>query len=307
VATLCVSVLIGHHQIFDRSPELKIDPEDLGYLVTTANAWMTNYPEDTSFWIDYGVGKRICAWLAGAMEFQQRAGWRKPFPGFVKIEPDTRRSAALGVNGTLNGSGSNLTNLTAANITVGKINGNQLRVPLQLSGDLSVQAIVSAINNKRAGAGIYGRSNLTNAGSTFSTGVYGENIGKGNGVYGTTNNDNDSRAGVQGYAPMGDGVIGTGGRVGVLGSSDTGLGVYGISNGSNTGAGVGGFNNSSTGKAIWGLTSSPTGFAGYFDGKVHVNGAVGIGTTAPTANLHISSTSTSSTSMVLRMFANHAS
>ena len=47
---------------------LKIDPENLGYLVTTASAWMTKYPEDASFWIDYGVGKRICAWLAEAME-----------------------------------------------------------------------------------------------------------------------------------------------------------------------------------------------------------------------------------------------
>ena len=48
--------------------ELKVDPENLGYLVTTASAWMAKYPEDTSFWIDYGVGKRICAWLAEAMK-----------------------------------------------------------------------------------------------------------------------------------------------------------------------------------------------------------------------------------------------
>jgi len=48
--------------------ELKVDPENLGYLVRTANAWMANYPEDTSFWIDYGVGKRICAWLDEAMK-----------------------------------------------------------------------------------------------------------------------------------------------------------------------------------------------------------------------------------------------
>jgi len=48
--------------------ELKVDPVNLGYLVRTANSWMTKYPEDTSFWIDYGVGKRICAWLAEAMK-----------------------------------------------------------------------------------------------------------------------------------------------------------------------------------------------------------------------------------------------
>ena len=35
--------------------ELRVDPENLGYLVNTASAWMTKYPEDTSFWVDYGV------------------------------------------------------------------------------------------------------------------------------------------------------------------------------------------------------------------------------------------------------------
>ena len=48
--------------------ELKVDPENLGYLVRAASSWMAKYPEDTSFWIDYGVGKRICAWLAEAMK-----------------------------------------------------------------------------------------------------------------------------------------------------------------------------------------------------------------------------------------------
>lgn len=47
--------------------ELKSDAENLGHLVGTASAWMATYPDDTSFWIDYGVGRRICAWLAEAM------------------------------------------------------------------------------------------------------------------------------------------------------------------------------------------------------------------------------------------------
>jgi hypothetical protein len=47
--------------------ELKVDAENLGYFITAASAWMGSYPDDTSFWIDYGVGKRICAWLAEAM------------------------------------------------------------------------------------------------------------------------------------------------------------------------------------------------------------------------------------------------
>lgn len=48
--------------------ELKVDSENLGYLVPAAAAWMEKCPEDTSFWIDYGVGKRICAWLAEAIK-----------------------------------------------------------------------------------------------------------------------------------------------------------------------------------------------------------------------------------------------
>ena len=48
--------------------ELKSDAENLGYLVGTASAWMATYPDDTSFWIDYGVGRRICAWLGEAMK-----------------------------------------------------------------------------------------------------------------------------------------------------------------------------------------------------------------------------------------------
>src|SRR5579872_5531898 len=53
--------------------ELKVDPENLPYLVTTASAWISKYPDDTAFWIDYGVGKRICAWLAEAMSIARHA------------------------------------------------------------------------------------------------------------------------------------------------------------------------------------------------------------------------------------------
>jgi len=48
--------------------ELKSDAENLGYLVGTASAWMATCPDDTSFWIDYGVGRRICAWLEEAVK-----------------------------------------------------------------------------------------------------------------------------------------------------------------------------------------------------------------------------------------------
>jgi energy-coupling factor transporter ATP-binding protein EcfA2 len=48
--------------------ELKIDSENLGYLISVATAWMQKYPQDISFWIDHGTGKRICAWLAEVLK-----------------------------------------------------------------------------------------------------------------------------------------------------------------------------------------------------------------------------------------------
>jgi len=53
--------------------ELKVDPQNLGYVVTTASAWMAKYPDDTSFWIDRGVGRRLCAWLSEAMKADPNA------------------------------------------------------------------------------------------------------------------------------------------------------------------------------------------------------------------------------------------
>jgi hypothetical protein len=46
---------------------LKVDTDNLGYLITTANSWMASYPSDTSFWIERTVGRRICSWLTEAM------------------------------------------------------------------------------------------------------------------------------------------------------------------------------------------------------------------------------------------------
>jgi hypothetical protein len=102
-------------------------------------------------------------------------------------------------------------------------------VPLQLSGNFVGQGIISGINTNSAGAGVYGRSNLTNSGGQFSAGVFGENIGGGNGIYGVSNSSNDGFGGVFGQATNGDGVIGSGGRSGVFGFSTTGSGVRGTS------------------------------------------------------------------------------
>ena len=86
-------------------------------------------------------------------------------------------------------------------------------------------------------------------------------------VYGHSN----SHIGVQGVADTGDGVWGeTNTGVGVVGSSSSGLGVIGISN---SGVGVRGV--------------STTGWAGFFAGKVHISGNLGIGTANPFSSTRV--------------------
>lgn len=47
--------------------ELRVHSGNLGYLVRSACAWLSSYPADTAFWVDLGMGRRVCEWLAEAM------------------------------------------------------------------------------------------------------------------------------------------------------------------------------------------------------------------------------------------------
>jgi hypothetical protein len=38
----------------------------LRFIVTAAKAWMQSYTKDTEFWVDYGIGRRICVWIEDA-------------------------------------------------------------------------------------------------------------------------------------------------------------------------------------------------------------------------------------------------
>lgn len=142
-----------------------------------------------------------------------------------------------------------------------------------------------------SGAGVSASSN-TGIGvrgiSTQNTGVYGStNAGDSAGVQGTTNSVDTYANGVQGKVTSttpginsvgvqginngtgdnGSGVSGSqyGGGNGVYGYTPRGNGVYGYSG---SGRGVQGY--SGIGYGIYGGTSS--GFAGFFDGKVQING-----------------------------------
>ncbi len=133
------------------------------------------------------------------------------------------------------------------------------------------------------GRGVYGRSFNTNG-----VGVYGlheATDGANPGVYGETDSTEGSAAGVigkvdssspggysAGVRGINDGTSGSG--IGVYGSHDgSGWGVYGETQ---TGMGVYGkaLGSTNTNYGVFGRTASDSGYAGYFYGRVNVNGTL---------------------------------
>lgn len=43
--------------------EVSPRPAHLTFMVTAARAWMRSFAQDTEFWVDHGIGRRICVWL----------------------------------------------------------------------------------------------------------------------------------------------------------------------------------------------------------------------------------------------------
>jgi hypothetical protein len=146
------------------------------------------------------------------------------------------------------------------------------------------------------GIGVYG---LASAGTGVNTGVYGTSHSSiGQGVIGFTSATVGTTRGVYGasFSPNGRGVEGhaggsTGASFGVYGSaqSSAGMGVYGEAEAA-TGSTVGlhGVSHSSQGRGVlgvttatsgptvgvYGLNSSSAGYAGFFNGRVHVAGTL---------------------------------
>ncbi|HEY0375414.1 MAG TPA: tail fiber domain-containing protein [Pyrinomonadaceae bacterium] len=129
---------------------------------------------------------------------------------------------------------------------------------LTVEGSSNPDAVIKGVNNG-AGDAIYG---LTT--SDFRSAVRGENLGSGNGVFGSA----DLGTGVEGYSPSGTGVFGKSiNSQGVVGFSDSNTGVRGEST-----AGVGTSGKSSTNYGVSGLSTSKAGVYGESSSSYGVSG-----------------------------------
>lgn len=47
--------------------------EHLPFFLTAVNAWLESFSEDTDFWVDHGVGRRVCEWIEHVRQAQPDA------------------------------------------------------------------------------------------------------------------------------------------------------------------------------------------------------------------------------------------
>lgn len=171
-----------------------------------------------------------------------------------------------------------------------------LRPGAVISGSVASGSSLEVVNSDNSTS--YGIHGQTDSDTNASAGVYGtasSTSAKVYGVYGKVDTSHPSAAGVEGYSTTGtaSGVRGTSvgnGGVGVYGYSDSGLGVLGVSYGTNTNnAGIFGEARGSTGVVfgVGGTTASnSTGAAGVYGSASSTNGVIYgvLGETSSTSN-----------------------
>ena len=57
VATVTVNLL-----------EVSPRPQHLAFVIDAAKTWLEAFPDDSDFWVDYGIGRRICVWLEAILQ-----------------------------------------------------------------------------------------------------------------------------------------------------------------------------------------------------------------------------------------------
>jgi hypothetical protein len=165
---------------------------------------------------------------------------------------------------------------------------NQVAIVAKSDPNIAIQALSTNLYGVQGlsdvGTGIYGQAPRGTGGffTAGGSGVAANSTGNGAGVYATSAANNGvygeafaAGSGVYGRSSTGVGVFGISSSFGVQGQSTTSYGVAGFSPNSN-----GVYGETTSGSAIYGKVTTagppdipPTGFAGYFQGDVHIVGA----------------------------------
>lgn len=74
--SLCALTVTGASSVyvallFLGTVEAKVLPRHLRYVSRVAAAWLNAHPSSTAFWVDHGVGSRLCQWLDAAMASEE--------------------------------------------------------------------------------------------------------------------------------------------------------------------------------------------------------------------------------------------
>ncbi len=64
----CLFVALITLNLLEVSPK----PAHLSFIVTAAKTWLASYPDDSTFWIDNGIGRRVCVLIDG-VRLQEQA------------------------------------------------------------------------------------------------------------------------------------------------------------------------------------------------------------------------------------------